>query len=416
MAVTGTSELSGIVHAAYDKDYLEAWLAKSLWMKFVYWNGDLKQTPGSMVSFPVTERLARVTSALIETSDVTPVAANAGEVSVTMVEYGNAVQSTLKLSETSYPNNGKMIASQVAENCVNSLDYYIRGLVHANTLPIYPAGCTARTDLDATDDIPIYGEVVQLVETARGMEIPPLPDGSYATVIPPAGAYEIRKIAEIVAVSEYSDPAMIYTGMSELKGNEHFPGEICMINNLRVIVHPWGKLYLAAGTAAQAATAVTTAHAISAGDTTVYVDELTGLVAGNYATIGALESSTTQRPTTEQVYISAASGSSGAGTLTVRGAGNAITNWGCKFAHDVGTSVIEAANVFAMPILGEKSVVGYFDSETGKEGRQDMHEHPDVIPGRFWDYSWYWLGGAAIVDKWIVRGEFATGMNILGAP
>ena len=410
MTVSGTSQMSDFVHAAYDKDYLNAWNAKACFMKFPKWRGDLKQTPGSTVSFPVNDRLARVTGNLTETSDVTAVGATGSEVSVTIVEKGNAVQPTLKLEETSYAANGKMIAGQVAENMINSLDYYVRGLIHANTLPFYGGSATSRVTCDITSDIPTLDSVSQLVEHARGMEIPPFADGSYAAVVHPAGIYELKKISEIETLASYSDPGLIYNGESDLLPNEMFPGEVFKINGLRIIRHPWGKVYLGAGTADHAATTLDGAH--DAGATTVDVTSSAGWAVGEYVTIGTLESGSTQQPGTEQCKITAIN----TNALTITGAGNSHDNWGLKFAHDSGVSVIVSDNVFAIPVLGAESVVGYYDSETGREGTQDMQKHITVVPNRFWNYSWYWLGGCAIVDKYVIRGEFATAMRLLGTP
>lgn len=406
MAVTGTSAWSSVVHAAYHKDYYNAWLAKSVWMKLVNWRGTTGDVRGSTINFPVNERLARVTSALDETLDVTPVTKAPVEVAVTVQEFGNAVQSTKLLDATTYTDAHRMIAEQVAENAVNSLDYYVRGKAMAASFVMYPTGCVARTDLDASNDVPDLDEVMQLVEMASSREIPPFDDGSYVSVVHPAGVAMLLGMSGIQALAEYSDPNLIYTGESALKENEHFPGEVFRINNLRIVRHPWGKVYLGAGTQAQA---TTLASAAAAGDTSIVVSSASGIAVGDWLTIGTVESGTTQQPTTEQVRVTGVNST----TISIYGAG--LSN-GLMFAHDSGAAVTEAANVFAIPVFGKNSVVGYYDPEVGLEGRTDVREHVSTVPGRFWNYSWYWLGGVALVDKFCLRGEFATKMGLVGAP
>lgn len=409
MTVTGTSAWSSVVHAAYHADYINAWLAKSVWMKLVNWRGDLKLNRGSTQVFPVNERLALVTSTLSETSDVTPVTQAPTEVSVTIEQYGNAVQKTYFLDATTYTDAHRMVADQVGENMAHSMDKIVRTKALANTYTYYPAGCTARTDLDSTNDVPIYGEVTQLTEYARSMEIPPLDDGTYVTIVPFAGAAELKKITEITAVSEYSDPQMIYSGMSELKGNEHFPGELFKINNLRVVAHNYGKVYLGAGSTIR--TATTLNGAVSAGDTTITVTTDNSLAVGDYLTIGTVESGTTRQATTEQVRVT---GVGNTPVINIQGAGTGSDNFGLKFAHDSGATVTCGTNVFAMPVFGKDSLVGYYDGDLGIEGQTYVREHQSVLPEQFWNYSWKWLGGVGIVDKYVLRGEFATSMGLLG--
>jgi N4-gp56 family major capsid protein len=407
MAVSTATTWSAVVHAAYEKDYLSCFLANSSWMKLVNWRGTTGANKGSTISFPINTRLARATSTLTDGADVQATYAVPTEVAVTIAEYGNAVQISHLLDATTYTDAHKMVAEQVAENAVNSLDYYVRGAALANTVVVYPSGCTARTDLDATNDLPTYDEVVQAVQRAASLEIEPFDDGTYVTMVHPIGVAMLRKLTEITAIAQQSDPQLMYTGKSALKGNERFPGEVFKINNLRVVQHPWGKVYLGAGTTAQSAT--TCDGAVAAGDTSFDVANASGIVAGDWITVGTLESGTTQQATTEQVLVTAVDSNA----ITIQGAG---ASFGFKFAHDSGAAVTEAANVFAMPIFGKNSIVGYFDESIGREGQLANREHYTVVPNRLWNYSWYWVGGVAKVDSKIVRAEFATTMGLHGTP
>jgi len=407
MSLTSTSTWSSVVRAAYSKDFLDTMIAKGIWIKLPNFRGDMNVVKGSTISFPVNRRLPRQVSNLTEGVDPSAITAAPTEVTVTIIERGFVVQRTKMLDATSYTDTHRMVSRQVAEGAVDSLDYYIRGQALSNSVVVYPYGCTSRADLDATDDLPQYEEVVQAVERASSLEVEPFDDGSFVTIVHPIGVAMLRKLTELTAVSEYSDPALLYTGTSALKGNERFPGEVFKINNLRVVSHPWGKVYLGAGTPAQSPT--TTTAAIAVGATSFTVANATGIAVGDWLTIGTIESGATQQPTTEQVYVTSVNGT----TIGIQGAG---PNFGFKFAHDSGQPVTEAANVFAMPIFGRNSLVGYYDAEIGREGQLDHKEAPTAIPGRLWNYSWYWVGGVSMVDSNIVRAEFATTMGVHGAP
>jgi N4-gp56 family major capsid protein len=54
--------------------------------------------PGTSVAFTIFTEIADATTPLTETSDVTAVAMADSQVSVTLVEYGNAINTTAKLA------------------------------------------------------------------------------------------------------------------------------------------------------------------------------------------------------------------------------------------------------------------------------------------------------------------------------
>jgi N4-gp56 family major capsid protein len=396
--------MSNSVAAAYDKAYLTAFMAGRVWFDMVNWldpvGGALR---GSSVAQAVLEQLAPATTALSETSDVTPVEMDDDTHSITIVEYGNAVQTTKYLGLTSFTNPTRMAAEAVGQNQARSLDLVIRAAAVAGSMVVYPGTCAARTDLDTTNDKVSYDFVTQLVAVAASMGVPSFEDGSYAAVIHPLLMRDLQNLAEWKAVGEYSDPKLIYTGKSGVLGSGgRFRNEQGMIAGLRFVLHPYGKLWLSGGTTAQAAT--TTSADAAAAATAIAVTSASGLAAGDWITLGKGTS------TEEMVLITAVSGTD----LTVRGAGNKLSNFGLKYAHASGSSVTEAATVAAIPVVGPASIRGRFASEIGKNGQARVDYSNTVIPERFLNHSWYWVGGFAIVPKWTVRGEVAVSGGIYG--
>lgn len=405
MAVTGTSVMADSVATAYDKDYMAAFAKMQVFFDLAEWGepigGDGMR--GSTIQQAVIEEMDPATSALGETSDVTPVALADSNVQITIGEYGNAVQLTKFLSTVSYTNTEKMAAEAVGQNQARSLDLVARVALTGGTLVFYPTH-TSRVTLTTADDKPTYDFIAQLASMAAGMGIPPFEDGTYATVVHPAILPDLLGITEVKAVGEYSDPKLLYTGKAgQLAGGGRFKGEQFMIAGVRFIVHPYGKLYMGAGVPAQAAT--TLGADAAAGATSITVASASGLAIGDWLTVGTVGSSTAEMVKVTNVVST---------TITVQGAGNTLGNFGLKYAHASGAAVTEAPNVAGLPIFGPHSLRGRFASDPGKMGRAAVEFASTVIPRRFVNHSWYWVGGFAIVDKFVLRGEVATTGKVYG--
>lgn len=415
MAVTTTTTMDASVVTAYERDYLLAFMQKKVWatlcwerMKREVIGG--RDLAGKTVQVPVYEPLTVPTASLTEHLDVTPEQWADSYVQVTIAEEGNVVQTTRMLDITSYVELGKPVSESIGQNMAKRVDRILRDAVVLNaTDRIYAGLATARDGLDTTSDTLTYAKVVEAVTRAENRGIPSFPDESYAAIVNPALMADVIGINEWSNVAEYSDPTLIVTGdLTVLAKGGRFPGEKGQLYRLRFIPHEFGKLFLGAGTAAQSATTLSADAA--AGATSIEVTSATGLAAGNYITIGTVESGGTAQPTTEQVLITAVDGT----TLTIRGAGSTFDNWGLKFAHSSGAAVTEAPNVAAIPVLGPESMLVAFAQDVGQDGEVAMEWAPTNIPRRFMNHSWYWVGGGGIVDKNVVMLEAATTGNILG--
>ncbi len=111
MATTQISGLGNLVVNAYDT-YVRAALRSLPVMRSV---ADLRPVsmtnPGTSLKFAVYANLTAATTALTETSDITPVAlANPSQVSVTVTEYGNAVEQTEKVNFAAFSDIDTMNA------------------------------------------------------------------------------------------------------------------------------------------------------------------------------------------------------------------------------------------------------------------------------------------------------------------
>ncbi len=416
MAITLTSTMSDSVQTAYEKDYLLAFAQRKIWANIV-WDRMLRKVvgtggelAGTTVQVPIYEALTTPTASLSQNLDVTPEAWADDAVTVSLAEEGNVVQMTRLLKDiASYVELGAPVAKAIGQNMAERIDRILRDSVVFNASNVLYGGTgTSRVDVNATDDLITYAKIVQAVSMAESMGIAPFDDGTYLTIVHPAIMTEIVGMNEWKNPAYYVNPGPIATGRISEGGS--LPGEIGQLYKLRFLPHVYGKLFLGAGAPAQAAT--TSTLALAAGGTEIIVASETGLAAGTWVTVGTLESSSTAYPTTERVQILSIDTTT---HCQIQGRGNAFDNFGLQFAHAADCSVIEAPNVAAIPIMGPESMVVAYADSVGQEGEVAVEWKSTDLPKRFVNHSWYWVGGASIVDKNVVMIEAATAGEMYGS-
>lgn len=170
--------------------------------------------PGATVYFTITADLAAATSALSETTDVTPVAMSDSQVSVTLNEYGNAVQTTAKLRATAFAEVNPIVANVIGFNAGVSVDSVARNAAQAGTLVRYSGGATDRDEIQ-TDDLLVGNDVRRAVADLRSANVATF-NGLYKGIIHPDVSYDFRGATGGTNWSDphiYSDPSGIYNGV-----------------------------------------------------------------------------------------------------------------------------------------------------------------------------------------------------------
>jgi len=152
MATTQISGLGNLVVNAYDT-YVRAALRSLPVMRSV---ADLRPVsmtnPGTTLKFAVYSNLTAATTALTETSDVTPVAlGNPSQVTVTVTEYGNAVEQTEKVNLAAFSDIDTMIGDAIAFNAADTLDKLVADALTSGTVVKYGGTRTSRGTLTASD-------------------------------------------------------------------------------------------------------------------------------------------------------------------------------------------------------------------------------------------------------------------------
>lgn len=392
MAITTTSVLADSVKTLYNKNYQLAGLGMEFWDQAC----DIKQVmngeKGNVVEWDSFPDLDPVTTALSETSDITPVTFSDTPHTITLYEYANAIQSTKFLRAVAY-NDTEAVASEIlGRNRATTLDLLARTAAMAGTNVMRINNRATRVTLVAGTDNLTAEFLEDAVARMRFWKMEAFGDGSYQTFVPPGVTAVIRSLGGWQAVSVYNDAEKI------------FNGEIGKFAGIKFAETYMGKTYFGEGEVAQAATTVATS--IVAGATSVDLTDATGIVAGDYIRLGAADSDNT-----EQVYVSAVA----TNTVTFSGMGINENNFGCRYAHAAGEAAVEATQVYAIPLMGPKSLAKAYSSLTGPKGLVDK-SGPFDIGQRFANMFWYAILGYGLAgQKRMLRLEVATSRKTIGA-
>lgn len=170
--------------------------------------------PGSSVKFTFWADMAAATTALTETTDVDAVALSDSQVTVTLLEYGNAVLTTAKLRGTSFLQVDPDAANIIGYNAGLSQDTLARNVIVAGTNVRYAGAATSRVTVAATH-ILAAANVRRARAELVGASVMPWPDNYYRSYIHPDVALDLRAETGAAAWRDphtYSQPAEIWSG------------------------------------------------------------------------------------------------------------------------------------------------------------------------------------------------------------
>jgi N4-gp56 family major capsid protein len=196
---TGGSSLgTSLVQTAYDRYVKFALRSTPMFRDFATVKPVAQAMPGSSVVFQLYNDMAAATSALTETSDVTPVAiGNTSTVTVTLTEYGNAALVTRKLQLFSLADVDPAIANMIAYNMADSTDVLVqtvlRGgsqIIRENGGSLVVGGATASV---ASTDVAKMRDFTTAVTKLRAASVVPVfGRGLYAAVVHPEVSHDLR--------------------------------------------------------------------------------------------------------------------------------------------------------------------------------------------------------------------------------
>lgn len=212
MAITQLSSVA-VDQAAYDRNVYFALRAELYFDQVADVMPTAQSMPGTSVVFDQWTDLAAATTPLTETSDITPATMSDAQVTVTLVEYGNAVQTTAKLRGTAYVDVDRVGANVIGYNAGLSIDEVAAQVLVAGTNVSYSGAATSRVTVAA-------GHTLSGPNAARGAAMlrsrnVPTFNGYYAAFIHPLVSYDLRQTTGAAAWQDphaYSAPENIWAG------------------------------------------------------------------------------------------------------------------------------------------------------------------------------------------------------------
>lgn len=240
MAYTTTSSVD-YVQTAYDMLAYFA-LRPELYFDQV---ADIKPTnqsmAGSSVVFNIQNDMALATTSLNESTDITPVALTASQVTLTLNEYGNGTITTAAVRGQSFVSIDEIQANTVGYNAGRSLDELAKIQLQAGTNVNYSAGATgvtpgARNQITPSDTLRAY-DVRYNVAALKRNNVPGY-GGYYLAFIHPDVSFDLWQESgnqALIAPHIYSAP------------EEVFRGEIGAFAGARFIETPTAPLFADAG-------------------------------------------------------------------------------------------------------------------------------------------------------------------------
>jgi N4-gp56 family major capsid protein len=168
---------------------------------------------GASVIFNLATELSVATTALTETADIDAVAMANSQVTVTLVEYGNAMNVTAKLRGTSMVDVMPAVANLLGYNAGRSIDTIVFNVLVGGTNIVYGGAVASRVTV-AAGTIITAAKVRQILASLREGNVADF-GGYYNAFIHPRVSYDLRAETGAAAWRDphtYSQPAEIWNG------------------------------------------------------------------------------------------------------------------------------------------------------------------------------------------------------------
>jgi N4-gp56 family major capsid protein len=210
--LTGLADLS-IDQSAYDRFAYYALRPELYFDRASDVQATNQAMPGTAVIFTLFSDLSVASTALNESTDVDTVALADAQVTVTLVEYGNAVKTTAKLRGTAFIPLDPVVANIVGFNAGVSIDTVARDVLKAGTNVRYAGQAVSRATVIPTDLL-VGNNARRALADLRGANVATL-GGDYTAYIHPDVSYDFRGATTGGNWRDphtYSDPTNIWNG------------------------------------------------------------------------------------------------------------------------------------------------------------------------------------------------------------
>jgi N4-gp56 family major capsid protein len=190
--------------------------------------------PGATVVFTIQNDLPLATSALNESTDLTPVAMSDSQVSIALAEYGNVTVTTAKLRGEAFVEIDPIQANVIGYNAGVSIDEIAKNIIQAGTNVDYSANATSggtqpTSRASITPNCIFRAANVRLEKARLRRANVPTFGGAYVAYIHPDVSYDLMGET---GTASWTDPHT-YSQPDEI-----WQGEIGMFQGVRFIETP----------------------------------------------------------------------------------------------------------------------------------------------------------------------------------
>lgn len=174
---------------------------------------DAAPSKGVTVTFTKFNEIAVVTTPLVEDVDIDAVAMSDVQTTLTLEEYGNAINTTFKVRATAFIELDRAVANAIGYNAGVTLDTIARAIFQAGTNVRYAGTATSRTTIGITDVL-TAANIRRAYTELRVANVMTF-NGLYAAVVHPNVVYDLRGETGTAGWRDphvYSQPEQIWNG------------------------------------------------------------------------------------------------------------------------------------------------------------------------------------------------------------
>lgn len=230
MAYTTTASVD-YAQTAYDRLAYFAYRPELYYDRAVEVKPTRQSMPGATVVFTIQNDLPIASTALNESTDLTPVAMSDSQVSIALAEYGNVTVTTAKLRGEAFVEIDPIQANVIGYNAAVSIDEIAKNIAQAGTTVDYATG-TGAVPISRASITPLntFGASNVRLEKARlrRANVPTF-GGAYVAYIHPDVSYDLQGQT---GTNTWTDPHT-YSQPDEI-----WQGEIGMFQGVRFIETP----------------------------------------------------------------------------------------------------------------------------------------------------------------------------------
>jgi N4-gp56 family major capsid protein len=396
MANQTTSNLTNSIRAQYVAQYFEAATKSRVYDQLASPVGlDMTNlAKGSSVVVPFLSQLPPSTQTIPETGDVVTSQFVDATATVTPTSRANAILYSQVLEDRVFTDFTAKAYAAVGENMMLSVDLMAKTAALTGYLTRSP---TARASLQATTtthritkaafasaQMVLMSMKVPMFQTPQG--------GRWMAIMHPFVFNDLFSDAIILAVGEYQNGALIMNY------------ELGEINNFKLIVTPWAKMFWGAGAVNASSISTTSTTDNSPLDKVINVAANTNIAAGMRMMIGTVETGNTHYDTNESVVVASVA----TNAITIIGEGE---NGGLRYPHASGSAVKNASTAAPVAFGGMESLAKVYDPAMGEYG-QIVGPKPQGLVDQYTSLGWKWGGGYGIISQnRVLRSEFSVSLD-----